>query len=292
MSALFSKIAFSASFFPFCFIDDLKDVHCENPYILFIEGISEASKNLLELLRGFYTRGLSSIAFLEHYHFKVIIKASELKAGILIIQNEYEVIRFFKPFLQRDIAKNIGEIIDNLTIENFEESFEDIYNAFSSVEFCKRFTGAKSKATLFQAIVDKKLEMINRIISNEDPLKVLEDYCDIFIQTVSENLIANTSLGIPLPTTKSIFQIVVYDMTKQDFYNTAFLIPKIEPREIDLENPYKFLTRLFVRENEENDVENEPKNGIENDVKKFINECLGYMDRYFQAALKSCIEDL
>lgn len=280
MSTLFSKIAFSASFFTFSFVDDLRDVHCENPYILFIEGIADASKNLLKNLREFYTRGLSSITFLEHYHFKTIIKASELKAGILIIQNEYEVIKFFKRFLLDDIDPNIEDIIDNLTIENFEDSFKDIHQAFSSVEFYRRTIGIKSKATFFQAIIDRKLEIMYKILYGEDPLKVLEEYCDMFIQTVSENLIVNTSLATIIQKSKAVFPIIVYDILKQNLFKTVFLIPKIESREIDLENPYKFLSRLFVRESEENDA------------KSFINECLEHMDHYFQVASKRDTEDL
>ena len=280
MSTLFSKIAFSTSFFTFNFIDNLKDVSCENPYILFIEGIADASKNILKNLRKFYTRGLSSIAFLEHYNFSTVVKASELKTGILIIQNEYNVVKFFKDFLQKDIVQNIEDIINNLTIDNFEDSFEDILKAFSSVEYYRRVIGIKSKATFFQSIVDKKLEMINKIISRDEPLKVLEEYCDMFIQTVSENFIVNTLLATILKTSKTIFPIIIYDMLKQDFFETLFLIPKIESREIALENPYKFLSKMFVRDSQENDA------------KSFINECLEHMDRYFQVASKRDTEDL
>lgn len=280
MSTLFPKITFSISFFSFDFIDNLKNIHCENPYILFIEGIADASNNILESLRNFYTRGLSSIMFLEHYHFSVSIKESELKNGISLIKNECKIIRFFKHFISKGIAQDIEDIINNLTISNFEESFEDIYRAFSSVEYHRRVIGIKSKATSFQSIVDRKLEMINKLISENEPLKVLEEYCDIFIQTISENFVVNTSLGIILPSSNTIFPIIVYDMLKDDFYETSFLIPKIESREIALENPYTFLSRLFVREIEEDDV------------KSFINECLRHMDRYFQVASKSCIEGL
>ena len=183
----------------------------------------------------------------------------------------------------KDVEINTYKLTDskyNLTIENFEDSFKDIHQAFSSVEFYRRTIGIKSKATFFQAIIDRKLEIMYKILYGEDPLKVLEEYCDIFIQTVSENFIVNTSLATIIQKSKAVFPIIVYDILKQNLFKTVFLIPKIESREIDLENPYKFLSRLFVRESEENDA------------KSFINECLEHMDHYFQVASKRDTEDL
>ena len=216
-----SKIEFCISLFPQEFIKDIlqRDVDDILLISIFTEGIYEASNMFIKLLDEYWKRDFNSIYMLQNakqmIQLEIPMRINDYKDLLYACEKDFNsidpsLIHSIRNELKIIKAKNeIEELINKLKhlleleingsdepVKRMEDDAADLLlEYFVSCRYYKDILKNKSKSYEFNQVIKDNFKIINPSIfaREQNLIKTLESYMDLFIAAVNDNFIINQS---------------------------------------------------------------------------------------------------